>query len=306
METIKPKTKMSLRWQFDNPITRKELRSRMRGGRAFIILTLYLLILSLFITLFYTAISQQSSVESIRTSGRAIFTIIILVQFFLATMTSSAFTSNAISSERERQTLDLLRTTLLSGRSIVNGKLASGLGYVLLLIAASLPLHGLALMLGGIDLSEFLISQVVMTLTAFFFALWGLYASTKMKTTFGATSFSQVGVIGMILILPIIAFSTFSLWGISYLNVEGAQTAFLAYVALLAAATHPFISLVISDIMYLQNGSIWYTTEMIGGYPPTQKIYIFSTWWMTILFLLLGSFFLYSRCIKNVEKVRDN
>ena len=56
-----------------NPVTVKELRGRMRGRRAFAVLTLYLLILSGVITVVYLAYSANASgpgASTARTAGK--------------------------------------------------------------------------------------------------------------------------------------------------------------------------------------------------------------------------------------------
>ncbi|MFQ5436714.1 MAG: hypothetical protein ACE5FD_17795, partial [Anaerolineae bacterium] len=49
-------------WQAlrQNPITIKELRSRMRGRRAFVVLTVYLFLMSSFISLIYLAYAESA------------------------------------------------------------------------------------------------------------------------------------------------------------------------------------------------------------------------------------------------------
>ena len=61
-----------------------------------------------------------------------------------------AFTSGAISLEREKQTLDMLAATPISSLAIVVGKLFSALAYVFLLIAASIPLTAIVFVFGGV------------------------------------------------------------------------------------------------------------------------------------------------------------
>ena len=127
-----------------NPVTVKELRSRMRGRRAYAILTTYLLLMSGLVLLVYVAFASSVGNPfgpSSRQAGKAIFAAVLGVQMFLVIFVGPAFTAAAISGEKERQTYDLLRTTLLSARSLVTGKLFSALAYVFLLIIASIPLQ---------------------------------------------------------------------------------------------------------------------------------------------------------------------
>jgi ABC-type transport system involved in multi-copper enzyme maturation permease subunit len=109
------------------------------------------------------------------------------VELFLVCFVAPAFTAAAISSERERQTYDLLRTTLLPARALVFGKLASALSYVLLLIFAAVPLQSMAFLLSGVGWEELTIGFLLLVISAVTFASLGLYISSVARTTLAAT-----------------------------------------------------------------------------------------------------------------------
>jgi len=125
----------------------KELRGRMRGRRAFAILSGYLILLAVFAWMvelmmertYSTSFGGSASFASAAV-GQGIFAAVLmletLVVVFLATMT----TAGSISLEREKQTLEMLAATPITSFAIVLGKLLSALVYVWLLIAASIPL----------------------------------------------------------------------------------------------------------------------------------------------------------------------
>ncbi|MBK8024641.1 MAG: hypothetical protein IPK19_25260 [Chloroflexi bacterium] len=64
---------------------------------------------------------------------------IVGIELILILFIAPAFTAGAITGERERQTYDLLQTTLLSKATFVIGKLESALGYIVLLPAQRHP-----------------------------------------------------------------------------------------------------------------------------------------------------------------------
>ena len=86
--------------------------------------------------------------RSPRTSA-TLFSGILLLETLLVLVLAPAFTTGAISSEREKQTLDLLVTTPLSTLGMVIGKLLSALSYVFILIIASVPLMALVFVFGS-------------------------------------------------------------------------------------------------------------------------------------------------------------
>ena len=128
----------------------KELRGRMRGRRAFIFLTFYLVVLAGFAWMMELIQEQRVNVGFGNGSffaaaqiGREVFIGLLMFQTLLVVFLAPAFTAGAISLEREKQTLDLLATTPICSLAIVLGKLASALTYVFLLILASIPLTAL-------------------------------------------------------------------------------------------------------------------------------------------------------------------
>jgi ABC-type transport system involved in multi-copper enzyme maturation permease subunit len=173
-----------------NPITVHELRALMRNPHAYSILTFYLSVISGIALLVYIAISTggNSGVNDSSRVGSVLFYIIISMQIVLVCCIAPWYTSGAISGEREMNTYDLLRLTLLKPREIVMGKLLSAFGYTLLLVFATLPLLSLALLLGGVDISQMLAAVVVICATAFLFACLGLFVSSHKQTILGATT----------------------------------------------------------------------------------------------------------------------
>jgi hypothetical protein len=191
-----------------NPVILKELRGRMRGNRAFVVLTVYLGLMGLFTTLLYLAYSaSQSGVysPSSQIAGKVVFFGLVGIELFLVCFIAPAFTAGAISSERERQTYELLRTTLLPARSLVLGKLTSALSFIVLLLFAAVPLQSLAFLLGGVAPEEVMISLVMLLATAIASGSAGIFFSTLMKRTLGASvltyAFALVSVLGLPLLM---------------------------------------------------------------------------------------------------------
>lgn len=180
-----------LRLFLGNPVVLKELRGRMRGPRAFIVLTGYLTLVGGFTMLLYmTTIAVSSTTTSQIDGGRVgrdLFAGVIAIELFLVTFIAPAFTAGAISGERERQTYDLLRTTLLPESNLVMGKLFSALAYVFLLLLAAIPLQSLSFILGGTDIPDMLIALTTLFVTAIFLGTMGIYFSARLKKTLPAS-----------------------------------------------------------------------------------------------------------------------
>ena len=131
------------------------------------------------------------------TVGRLLFTAVVAIELFLVTFITPAFTASAISGEHERQTYDLLRTTLLPENSLVWGKLFSALAYIILLLLAAIPLQSIAFLFGGVDIPEVYIVFTVLTATAVFLGTLGIYFSAMSRRTLRANIMTYVTAMGV-------------------------------------------------------------------------------------------------------------
>lgn len=199
-----------------NPIIRKEIRTRMRSLRTFFVVTVFLGIVSisaaLILTLLVYTSSQPGTLEVLRRSGSFVFYTIFLIELFLISFIAPALTSGAISAEREHQTFDLLKTTLLTTTNIILGKLGASMAFLLLLLLSTLPLYALAFTFGGISLGQIAIAWLILISTAVLFATLGLFFSTFIRRTLLATVISYV-VVGIVTIgIPVFLLSSISIF----------------------------------------------------------------------------------------------
>jgi ABC-2 type transport system permease protein len=290
-----------------NPVTVKELRSRMRGRRGFVVLTIYLLLMSGFITLvylIYSAAANSPTGPNSRQAGKVVFTAVLAVETFLVVFIGPSFTMAAISGEKERQTYDLLRTTLLSARSFVVGKLLSALSYVFLLIIVAIPIQSIAFLLGGVSPIEVILSQFLVFLSAVAFALVGLFFSSLMRTTLAASVSTFAVAILLVAGAPILAmvFLMFSgpfLFGFS--SPSFTMQVILIYGGLLLAATNFPATLVVSDIFLIEQNALLIFPETIDG----NTIYLFSPWFIYSAFYALLSLLLFWATVRRVRRIAD-
>jgi ABC-2 type transport system permease protein len=288
-----------------NPVAVRELRSRMRGRRAFVVLTIYLALMSslvLIVYLAFSAASNNSFGPSSRQAGKAVFGAVLSIQVFLVIFIGPAFTSAAISGEKDRKTYDLLRTTLLPARSLVIGKLISALAYVFLLIIVSIPLQSIAFLLGGLSFIELFLSQVLIIISAVTYALIGLYFSTVMRSTLSASVATFASALILTIGGPFLAGILGSLMGAIMFGPsipDWTMQALLIYGGILLAATNLPATLIISEIFLLQEDTIFYWTNIIDGH----TIFILSPWYLYSIFYILLGLILYWACVRRVKKV---
>ncbi len=289
------------RWRaalMENPVALKELRSRMRGRRAYVILTLYLFLMSCLITLVYLAAADPLPGGGNRQVGKVILSAVVGVEVFLAAFVGPAFTSGAISGERERQTYDLLLTTLLRPRALVLGKLLSALSYVVLLIIASAPLQSIAFLLGGVDWVEVLLSQTLILVAAVTFALLGLYASARMRSTLSASVLTYLLSMLLLVGLPLIALLLVAVVGAFLELLIPGWEIILAYLGAIGAGLNLPTALIVSDIFLVEDGALWVSQQFVSGTP----IYLPSPWWLFVLFYIGIAWLLLELTVRHIAR----
>src|SRR3954469_16233947 len=204
----------------------KELRGRVRGRRAFVVLTFYLLFLGLFAWA-WELVAERAYVQNAGLQGgtaafasalvgQEVFGALVLVETLLVVFLAPAFTSGAISLEREKQTLDMLTATPISSLAIVIGKLLSALAYVFLLIAASIPLTAMVFVFGGVAPDDVVRAYVVLVVSALGLGSLGLFISAAMQRTQAAT---------VVTVFMVLFLSLGTMFGVVFWNTIAGVTA---------------------------------------------------------------------------------
>ena len=305
MTAVSQEGKRRIRMPWHNPVTVKELRGRMRGRRAFIILTLYLLVLSGLIWIIYIAYASAASQPfgpNARQAGKVVLGAVVFVQIFLVTLVGPAFTAASISGERERQTYDLLRTTLLSAHALVSGKLFSALSYVFLLIVAAVPVLSIALMLGGVSLIELGVSQLLIVVSAVTYALIGVFFSAFMRSTIAASVTTFAVAIALSLAAPLMASFGFTLFGAALFSTGATPwplTGILIVLGLLLAMTNLPATIILSEVILLQEGAVFSYPQTVAGH----TLLILSPWLGYVVFYSLLALLLYVLYVHQVRRV---
>jgi ABC-type transport system involved in multi-copper enzyme maturation permease subunit len=269
-----------------NPILVRELRSRMRGPRAFALLTIYLLIVSGVALLLYATIAStfETDLNAGRQIGRTLFLVIALVALVEVCIITPVLTSGSIAGEKERQTFDLLIASLLSPWQIVWGKLASALIYALLLIFAVVPVMSLAFLFGGVSPMEVFIALVGLITTAVFYATIGLFWSSMTRTALGATSFALGSIIMMLLGIPFLAV-TFMLAFARDLSSDFFSSTLFVYISRLFVSAHPFIALGLTEAQIAGGGNPFFETIDTPG----SALVVPSPWLLYVVFAAVVS-----------------
>ncbi len=191
---------------FWNPIVAKEYRSRMRTWRSPLAMMVYVLLIAGLGYAMFSSMARANNAfsGSVPNYGQTLFKYLVVFQMVLITLITPALTAGAISSERERQTIDLLFVTRIPPFSIIWGKLLASMSFVVLLLLLSVPIFSLVFLFGGIELDQVLYSFLVTIVAALALGLIGIAFSTWLRRTLAATVASYMG--AFLLVFGTVAF----------------------------------------------------------------------------------------------------
>lgn len=193
---------------FWNPIVAKEYRSRMRTWKSPLAMMVYILLIGgLGFAVFSLMAHSNSSITGGSNYGQFLFSFLVGFQVTLLAFITPALTAGAISSERERQTLDLLFVTRISPFSIIWGKLLASMSFVVLLLILSIPIFSLVFLFGGIELDQVVYAFLVTLVTALTFGVMGILFSTWLRRSLVATVVSYVA--AFVLVVGTLAYGLF-------------------------------------------------------------------------------------------------
>ncbi len=298
-----------------NPIIIREMRSRMRGRRAFIFITLYLMLLSCMAGSVYTLIYSENvaynpynqaapAIEYGPVIGKAIFSGIVLLLITIISFIAPGFTAGAIAGEHERQTYPILQITPLRPVQIVWGKLGSVFIFLLLLIAASLPIQSLAFLFGGVAPGEVIIAALGLTVTALAFGTLGLFISSLVRRTILAIVVTYTlgipFIYGMPFMIFYIASITFSV--VTVFDDPSLPIIFFAVYGLgFLASINPFSSAIMTGIAAENGRGYFFFSETIG--PVT--LWLVSPWLIYVIFYSLLTIILFWLTVQQVGRINN-
>ena len=293
-----------------NPIYAKELRTRTRTISFIIMLSVFNLVMAV-IALFGFEMVFNLSWNSYIDYSRAMFVYMVLVcmETLVVVLLVPAYTAGSIAGEREKQTLDILLTTVMTPKQIIWGKLISAISIVLLLVVSNLPILSVIFTIGGVGFDVIWQFILVSLITAFFVGSIGIMASTIFQKTVRSTVFSLGAVIFLCLITLVIVWVVYYLTNLYFNNVMGGvgQRPSTSWV-LLILLLNPVVTIV--DMLEMQCGSeedLKDIVNSIGGLPSAMTDHWFAI--SMCMQILCSALFLYitvCRLDPEIGKVRHH
>lgn len=189
-----------------HPIVVRELRSRLRTRGMFLLMFLYLALLSIVVLTSFAAATRAFTPRPDIEPGRLGFLAVAVCQVCLLCLVAAVQAATSLTMEKEKQTLDLVKLATISPASILLGKVIAVCLMGMLLAFAGFPVFGLCLLMGGVSLTEMIVVYGMTLTYLLLYATVGVCTSAVSKSTPSAVARTVVG-LGFLnfLTLPLIA-----------------------------------------------------------------------------------------------------
>lgn len=180
-----------------NPVLMKELKLRFRFFKSVTGMLVYLTALLIFMAGFFLIVTNFNGSGYLRpVESFYLFLMLSIIQMALVLFITPGLTAGSVSSEREKQTLNMLLMTTQSSWQIVFGKLTSCIAFLGFLLIAGLPIYSVVFLFGGVSPVQLLtifffyfVTMITVGSIGIFFSTITKRTITAMISTYGAMIF---------------------------------------------------------------------------------------------------------------------
>lgn len=240
-----------------NPMLKKELKLSIRTPRLPVIIVIFNFILTAFALggIFFIKESSFWVGQIYFRYNIYMYIIIASIEFLLLIFIVPTISSGLISSEREKQTLDILLTSGLKPLQIISGKLMAAAGNILLIIVSGLPVLGITFIYGGIELKDIFITLLFLIFTVFYIGSLGILCSSILKKT----TFSTLMTLGLEFLLIAGTFLIVYFGSVIQIIYSGYQTSSIGIISLLLLLSPAvtFVYLLMDQVASITNIDTW-------------------------------------------------
>ena len=171
-----------------NPIIKREIKVSSRSVKLSI--ELFVFEVALCFIFFMLSLSLSDSALYFRLSDLSTYLVFFptlgVIEAIMIGLVMPILTASSITSERERQTLDLMLTTPLSPMRIVLGKLFSSVIRTSLFVFASIPIMSIPFLIGGLSWGYLFTFLLCLFVFAIFAGSMGIFCSAISNSTIPA------------------------------------------------------------------------------------------------------------------------
>lgn len=178
----------------ENPVFVKEMRVGFREKKVFYALIGWVIIVALVASFSSLgAFDDHKGIDDLPEAGTFFMEALFWVQMVLLAMLSPSLTTSSVSGERERSSFDMLLTTHLSPPELIFGKFGFAASFIFLALCSTVPLESVVFFLGGVSLTSFFFTKLILASFGFLCALFGLMMSARETRSSYATGQTYLG-----------------------------------------------------------------------------------------------------------------
>lgn len=181
-----------------NPLLQKEMKVKAGLRQLLVGIVLYELFLAAIAFFGFRMVFNIHWNRFVDYSG-AVYVYLILagLETMMVLVTVPAFAARSIAQEREKKTLEVLLTTVMSPGQVVAGKLFSAISVPILLVVASLPVLSVVFTVGGVTKGHLVLFVAIIMWEAVFIGSIGVFLSAVLRRTEQAVMMSYVVSLGL-------------------------------------------------------------------------------------------------------------
>ncbi len=163
-----------------NATATRDMRVQLRGSRAAVLFSIYLVIMTFVLLMVYSQslANGQNSLAAVQSSLQSFYYTTLGALAVVITLVAPNMGAFAIVSEKQRRSLDLVFSAPTEPKYYLVGKLISSYRFVWLLLVLSLPFCAVSVTLGGTTWSQLFITFLLYSMYGLVCVSFGLLMST--------------------------------------------------------------------------------------------------------------------------------
>ncbi len=184
---------------FDNAILRFGMGMTMRRKKSIVLVSVITLIAALIVSITFLIMNSVSNgQDDYPESSQILFVVLTALHISVISFTMAATAGSAISSEREKQTLDVLLCSQMTPWEIVFGKFLASVSWSVAVSLSLLPVYMVLVLAGGVTVIGVLIIMLFIIWWTLVVGSIAVFYSSVIKRTAPAVVLTIVTIVGYI------------------------------------------------------------------------------------------------------------
>lgn len=185
---------------FGNATTKRDLRVQLRGSKAILLWSVYLLVfvgIAIFAYASIAANDRKTSLSYAQSELRSFYEMVLALLAGIVCVIAPALGATAVVSERHRRSLDMVFTAPVTAKYYLVGKLLSTYRYIWMLLLLSLPVVSVGVVMGGATWGDVAKTYLIISLDAL------LYSAIALAISAGASKLTSSVIMSYAVVIPL-------------------------------------------------------------------------------------------------------